>query len=99
MSKPKVTLACRDERARRGVSYESRHSPSAVADGTCPKCGHEPFHVQGANQRIASDDRAYESDARCVACKAFVGVLRQETETLFGLREDEAMSRLGIRIY
>lgn len=70
-----------------------------VIDALCPSCGHAPFKVQGAGRRIAPDDRAYEADAVAVCCGSHVGTLRVETNTLFGLREDEAVLRMGVRIY
>lgn len=65
----------------------------------CVGCLRAPFKVAGANKRISSDDRAYEADAVSVCCNCHVGILRAETSTLFGLREDEAIARLGVRIY
>jgi hypothetical protein len=72
----------------------------AVVVGTlCFGCGTSPFKVAGTGRRIAPDDRAYEADAVSLCCKTGVGVLRVETGTLFGLREDEAVLRMGVRIY
>lgn len=75
----------------------------AIADGACPQCGAAPFKVAGRNQRTSTDDRAYEADGACLACKASVGLLRAECSTLFGVSEDRAVYELcqrhGIRIY
>ena len=71
----------------------------AVVDGACPLCGDDPFKVGGSGRRPSKDDRAWESDGYCMACRGCVGVLRVEPNTLFGVREDEAVSRLGCRIY
>jgi hypothetical protein len=71
----------------------------AVVQGAKCVCGAEPFKVQGAHKRIASDDRAYEADAVCPACGAHVGILRAEVETLFGLREDRAVLEGRFRVY
>lgn len=71
----------------------------AVVDGPCPHCGCLDFKVAGTGRRIASDDRAYEADAIAYCCNAHVGTLRLEVNTLFGLREDEAVGRMGVRIY
>lgn len=57
------------------------------------------FKVAGTGRRISSDDRAYEADAVALCCEKRVGLLRVETGTLFGVREDEAVMRLGVRIY
>lgn len=83
----------------------------AIALGECPHCSYSEavvfgdgseergFKVAGRNQRISADDRAYESDGVALCCKARVGTLRAEPETLFGIDEDEAVAGLGIRIY
>jgi len=59
--------------------------------GACPLCGSEMFLVRGEHKHIAPDDRAYEADAIAECCGSAVGRLRLETDTLFGLEEDEAM--------
>lgn len=64
----------------------------ALSEGTCPKCRRaEPnggFKVGGSGKHPSADDRAWEAEAYCLECKAHVGVLRVETNTLFGVRED-----------
>jgi hypothetical protein len=75
-----------------------------MCEGACPYCGVEEvepkgFKVAGSNRRIAKDDRAYEADAGCLACKAHLGTLRVETGTLFGIREDEAVLNGRVRVY
>jgi hypothetical protein len=84
---------------RRRCEIESPDANHATADGRCPTCNTEPFRVQGTGRRIAADDRAYEADAVCLACAQIVGTLRVEVNTLFGLREDEAVFRSGVKIY
>ena len=69
-----------------------------VVNGDCP-CGVTPFKVAGAGRRFSEDDRAYEADGVALCCDKYVGVIRVETGTLFGVREDEAVSRCGARIY
>lgn len=69
------------------------------ADGLCPNCNDDAFKVSGRNQRIAGDDRAYEADAIALCCGAHVGTLRAETNTLFGVREDEAVLNGRCRVY
>lgn len=79
----------------------------AVAFGPCPGCGRQDsygvgtygFKVAGTGKRPSADDRAWEADAVALCCNKHVGILRVEPNTLFGVREDEAVSRLGIRIY
>lgn len=70
-----------------------------VLGRSCVGCLKTPFKVAGSGKRISADDRAYEADAIALCCGGYVGVLRAETSTLFGLREDEAIARLGVRIY
>jgi hypothetical protein len=71
----------------------------ALIDGACQHCGAAPFKAAGAGKRPSADDRAWEADAVAICCNRHVGILRVEVNTLFGVREDEAVSRLGIRIY
>lgn len=96
--KPKMYLVP-DEGARMRVSEPFPGADHAVVDGVCPACGCADFKVAGTGKRISKDDRAYEANAVSYCCNAHVGVLRVETNTFFGLHEDEAISRLGIRIY
>src|SRR5882672_3085847 len=63
----------------------------AVFLGACPLCHAAPFKVQGTGRRIASDDRAYEVDGVSVCCSKYVGIIRLEVNTLFGIHEDEAV--------
>lgn len=92
----KVFLLRDDERIPCKVPYKD--ADHAVAEGKCPHCGAETFKVQGTGKRPSQDDRAYEADARCAACDLYVGVLRAEVSTLFGVREDEAVMR-RCRVY
>ena len=84
---------------RRRCRLQAPDADHATAEGRCPTCRAEPFRVQGTGKRIAADDRAYEADAVCLACTQFIGTLRVEVNTLFGLREDEAVFRSGVKIY
>lgn len=70
-----------------------------VAGATCPECGVAPVRVAGTGSRIAEDDRAYESDAVCIDCRKAIGIIRAETETLFGVAEDERMAATICRKY
>lgn len=71
-----------------------------LSSDPCPFCRASPCAVVGAGQRIAEDDRAYEADAFCAACRNPLGLMRVEVPTLFGLREDEAVLRHGrARVY
>jgi hypothetical protein len=65
----------------------------AVLATPCPECGADPCHVQGTGRRIAADDRTYEADGVCASCSKRIGLIRAETNTLFGLAEDERVLR------
>lgn len=84
---------------RRRCKVESPDDHHTIADGQCPECFTDPFRVRGTGRRNAADDCAYEADAVCLACMRSVGTLRVEVNTLFGLREDEAVFRSGVKIY
>lgn len=72
----------------------------ALVDISCPHCrAAAPIKVAGAKRRIASDDRAYEADGGCLACSTYLGLIRYETNTLFGVREDEAVLLGRCRVY
>jgi hypothetical protein len=64
----------------------------------CPACL-EPLRVGGAGSQPSADDRAYEARAFCMSCKRFMGTLRVETDTLFGVREDEAVLNSRYRVF
>lgn len=66
-------------------------STYAFVEGACPHCKTEPLKVRGTGRRPSQDDRAYEADGFCVDCREPVGLIRNEVETLFGVREDEAV--------
>lgn len=71
----------------------------AVVEGACPKCGCSDFRVSGTGRRPSADDRAWEADAIALCCRAPVGTIRMETNTLFGVREDEVVLRGRCRVY
>jgi hypothetical protein len=78
----------------------------ALAKGACPNCGAEEpgpaskvFKIAGCRLRPSDDDRAWECDAACLACKSGVGTVRAEMDTLFGVREDEAVLNGRARVY
>ena len=70
-----------------------------IIDGACPLCGCKDFRTAGTGKRPSEDDRAWEADARALCCGKPVGVLRVETNTLFGVREDETVLRGRCRVY
>lgn len=93
----KITLIM-DEQQTRRARLPAQDADHCEVVGACP-CGATPFRVQGTGRRYSTDDRAYEADGVAVCCDRYVGVLRVETGTLFGVREDEAVSRCGARVY
>jgi hypothetical protein len=88
----------RSGEARRKCAHEEGAAHVVVA-GACPACGFEPFNARGIGVRPAADDRAWESDAVALCCRAAVGVLRVEANTIFGVREDEAVLHGRWRVY
>ena len=71
----------------------------AIVSSPCPLCKSEPFKIAGTGKRFSSDDRALEADAISYCCDQPVGIIRAEPNTLFGVREDAQISRMGVRIY
>lgn len=65
----------------------------------CPKCSAKPWGAVGAGRRPSKDDRAWEADGHCTECKAHIGIIRVETNTLFGVREDQAVLQGRCRVY
>lgn len=97
MSAPKIFLLLDGKKIRIGLPFpEAGH---AVVKAPCPHCGACPFHVSGAGRRPSTDDRAWEADAVSRCCDKPVGVIRYETNTLFGVREDEAVLKGRCRVY
>jgi len=70
----------------------------AESDAACPACARTPLRVRGDGKRMSDDDRAYEANAVCYDCGVFVGVIRAEVDTMFGVREDQAIG-LRARVY
>jgi len=94
---PKLYLIREGERKK--LSLPEKEATSTPVGEACPSCGEPEYKVSGGNRRISSDDRAYESDAYCCKCNTFVGTLRLEVDTLFGLREDNAVLNGRCRVY
>lgn len=84
---------------RRTLHEPHEDADHAIADGACPKCDAVPCGVQGSGRRTSADDRAWEADGYCTACKQHVGIIRVEPNTLFGVREDEAVLMGRCRVY
>jgi hypothetical protein len=95
----KLLLVHSDGTKRKGVLPANQDALSADFDGECPHCAVAPLKVYGAGRRVSADDRAYEADSVSLCCFKFVGVIRLETNTLFGVREDEAVLRGRCRVY
>lgn len=94
---PKIRLLRTGEPARK-VSAQP-HAATGHVEGTCPECGAAEFRVHGTGRRPSADDLAWETDAISACCKAPVGLIRHETGTFFGVREDALIATMGIRIY
>jgi hypothetical protein len=97
MSLPKIFLLLDGKKLRLSLPFEG--ADHAVVSVCCPHCEADPFHVVGMGRRPSKDDRAWEADALSRCCEKPVGVIRYETNTLFGVREDEAVLRGRVRVY
>ena len=95
---PRIYLLLPDG-ARRAVSLPTPDATHGVVLETCPLCSSSLFRVSGTGRRPSKDDRAWEADAISMCCEKHVGVLRYETNTLFGVREDEAVLKGRCRVY
>ena len=102
----KIYLLMKDGSRRRKCRLPYEDAAFALAEGSCPYCGVEEqgpalrgFKIAGSNRRASADDRAWEADAGCLACKTHLGTLRVETNTLFGVTEDERVLRGRVGVY
>lgn len=69
-----------------------------TAEGRCPGCGSEPFHVVGTE--IEKSEAGIVAGGVSVCCRQNVGYLYAEPETLFGTEEDRAVLSFGrARVY
>lgn len=65
----------------------------------CPGCkAKAPVKVQGTGKRYESDD-TYAADGITVCCGKWLGTIRAKMNTLFGIREDEAVIAGPWRVY
>jgi hypothetical protein len=94
----KIFLLVRDG-PKRAAKLPFPEADHAVVEGKCPACGCEDFKVAGTGRYPSKDDRAWESEGIALCCRVFVGTIRVETNTLFGVREDEAVLRGRCRVY
>ncbi len=94
----KITLRL-DDSSIRPVHVPHDGADHAIADGACPSCKASPFRVQGSGNHVAADDRAYEAHGQCLTCSAWVGTIRAEVSTIFGIREDQAVLQGRPRVY
>ena len=94
----KIFLIVR-EGPRRKAQLPYPEADHAEVEGACPACGVVPLKVAGTGRRASKDDRAWEADGVALCCRVYVGTIRVETNTLFGVREDEAVLRGRCRVY
>ncbi len=95
-----VFLQPKDGGARIACVVPFAEADHCVPTGPCPACKRADTKLAGSNVRYSADDRAYESDAKALCCGAWVGTLRAEPSTLFGVREDSAVLLNGrCRVY
>ena len=95
MSWPKLSLVVD------GTNYklDPRSDHALVLDFTCPHRGCKDVGVQGSGKRPSADDRAWEADGYSTCCKKHLGLIRAEVNTLFGVREDQAVLQGRCRVY
>jgi len=67
-------------------------------DEECPNCKDRPVILTGGGKHIAGYD-TYEAPAICCKCEKVVGTFYAKVSTIFGLEEDEAVMRMGAKIY
>lgn len=85
--------------SRTPLHLPHKEADHAIAAGACPKCNASPWGVQGTGRRPSVDGRAWEADGITTCCKQFAGIIRWETDTLFGVREDELVLSGRCRVY
>lgn len=96
----KVYLLIDGRKTRCNVPFEGADHVLPHGIAACPKCKAAPFKAVGGVPEPSADDRSYEATAYCAACRAPVGTMRVEMNTLFGVREDEAVLVHGrCRVY
>lgn len=69
----------------------------------CPHCGEENMNVAGMEKHIDPEARHDTYKAKAIhyatECGKTVGTIRCKVNSFFGLEEDEAVFRMGIKIY
>lgn len=89
----------REGEKRRKLTTPHAEADHGVVEGACPECKSIDFKVAGTGRRASKDDRAWEADAVALCCNKPVGLIRVETNTLFGVREDQRIAQSYCRIY
>jgi hypothetical protein len=85
--------------ARKPIATPFDGADHATCEGeVCPTCK-APLKLVGSGKSPSQDDRAWEAQGYSACCKAHVGLIRVETDTLFGVREDEAVLNGRCRVY
>ncbi len=73
-------------------------APDVTFEVACPACQASQLVLRGDGAKPAGRD-AYVARAIALCCKASVGTLRVEVDTLFGIEEDEAVLQGRARVY
>lgn len=69
-----------------------------VVDMACPSCAHDaPLKLRGRNQY--HDHDTYHATAVALCCRTAVGKLEVKVSTVFGIDEDERVTRGPWRVY
>lgn len=80
-----------------------RADGSALVEGACPHCHSDELLIAGTGRRASRDGNAHEADGYALCCGSYVGTIRADVDTIFGVREDEDVRELvasrGGRVY
>lgn len=89
-----VTIA--DEPRTASLPYES--APFVDVSGGCPSCGADLRVIGDVTRQVIGHD-TITAPALATCCRAEVGTLRVEFNTIFGLEEDAAVLNGRARVY
>ena len=99
--KNKIELAAKWEEKTYSCTLPYPDAAAAEVKGvaSCPYCATKPFLAGGSGMSATPCGRGWVAHAGCVSCRAHVGTLTVWTNTLFGVEEDQRVSRMGVKIF
>ncbi len=102
MSK-KDTITVQVDGKRHPAKTPFEGADHCTIDIPCPHCkAPAPIGVQGSGRYVDPDARhdTWAAEGYTTCCKKPIGKIRVKIhDTLFGIEEDAAVARMGIRIY